>query len=157
MTTLESSIASLQSASSSSTFSASAELLAVLGRLLEWPSASRFPALDLVRIVALHDSTGAAAASLLFPLLANLSPDPAAAQRENETNALLATRAIANAFSSAGGRKTMGDAAAEALETLSVVGTAGLNKLGKTALATVALKWAAVTSSDVRLTRSARG
>ena len=156
LSTLESCVASLQSGSSSSPFSASAEVLAVLGRLLDWPSASRFPALDLVRIVALHDGSGAAASSLLFPLLANLSPDPAAAQKENEINALLATRAIANAFSSASGRKAISDAAAEALETLSVVGTAGLNKLGKTALATVALKWVASSSSDVCCTRTAR-
>ena len=38
------------------------------------------------------------------------------------------------------GKHAMKENAPEALETLSVVGSQGLNKLGKTALATVALK-----------------
>lgn len=38
------------------------------------------------------------------------------------------------------GAQKMKESAPEALETLSVAGTSGINKLGKTALATVALK-----------------
>lgn len=52
---------------------------------------------------------------------------------------MLACRAVANMFSKNGAER-MKDSAPEALETLSVVGTEGLSKLGKTALATVALK-----------------
>lgn len=55
---------------------------------------------------------------------------------------MLALRAIANTFAKAEGRKGLVDNAAEALETLSVVGVPeGLNKNGKSALATVALNY----------------
>lgn len=110
--------------------------LTILERLLDWPPASRYPAIDLIRVISLYSTN---TSPLLFPLLSNLTPSPTAGQKEQETNSMLACRAIANMFNK-DGKHAMKENAPEALETLSVVGSQGLNKLGKTALATVALK-----------------
>jgi len=107
----------------------------LLEKLLDWPSSSRFPVLDLIRIVAIH----APISGLLFQLLNNVSPNPSASQKENETNAMLALRGIANLFIK--DAASLVDNASEALETLSIIGIDGLNKNARIAVATVALNY----------------
>lgn len=136
VTTLQASMTSLSSSAAS--FTLDDTTLTILEKLLDWPPSSRFPAIDLIRIVALHSPANPRLGNLLFPLLANLSPSPSATAKENQTNSMLALRALCNLFPK--NAKILTDNAPEVLETLSVVGTEGLSKLGKTALATVALK-----------------
>lgn len=106
----------------------------LLEKLLDWPGDVRYPVLDLVRVVSLH----APLPQLAFTLVGNLTPAASASAKEIETNSMLALRALANMFPK--GKKSLGDSAPEILETLSLLGLQGLNKNGKTALATVALK-----------------
>lgn len=119
--------------------------LAVLEKLLEWPISYRFPALDLVRVVAMHQPVPIASSGILFTLLSHITPNANASVKENEINSMLAIRAVANCFSKAEGQKSLAENAGEALETLAVIGVPEvLSKNGKVALATVALNYSII-------------
>lgn len=106
---------------------------ALVDRLLSsWPPASRFPALDLARLLALSAPTAGS-----FPVVLATATDPA----ESETNAMLALRALANVFVPFVGKATMQSEARDVLASLRKRGaTKALNKNGKVAFATVLLK-----------------
>ena len=138
VTTLQAMVSSLSSSPSSFTLDHASGT--ILAKLLDWPASSRFPVLDLVRVVSLH----APLSQFIFQLLSNLTPNPASSTKENETNSMLALRGVANMFGK--GKQGMQDNSAEILETLVLVGTEGLNKNGQTALATVALNYSILAS-----------
>lgn len=128
--------------SSPASFALDDASLAVAEKLLEWPHAYRFPALDLIRVIALHCPVPITSSGILFTLLSHITPNSTASVKENEINSMLAIRAVANCFSKPEGRKSLAENAPEALETLAVVGVPDvLNKNGKVALATVALNY----------------
>lgn len=103
----------------------------VADKLLEWPAESRFPGLDLARLVSLFSPTPSS-----FPVLLQSATDPS----ESQTNSMLALRALANLFVPFIGKATMQSEAEEIVGMLKVRGLDGLNKNGKVALATVILK-----------------
>lgn len=116
--------------------------VAVAEKLLEWPLSYRFPALDLIRVISLHQPVPIASSGILFTLLSHITPNSSASVKENEINSMLAIRAVANCFSKSEGRKSLAENAGEALETLAVVGIPDvLNKNGKVALSTIALNY----------------
>ncbi|KAK4053024.1 hypothetical protein OIV83_001758 [Microbotryomycetes sp. JL201] len=124
-------------------------------KMLRWPASVRFPALDLFRLLMLYQ-----AEPEVVPLLLETLSDSTGSAKERETNAMLALRALANAFSSPAGRALMSSSAADVsfyprkqtstkfesaadqvLNLLRAGATTGLNKNGRTALATVALNY----------------
>ncbi|GAA5900258.1 WD repeat PLAP family protein [Sporobolomyces salmoneus] len=105
---------------------------AVADKLLEWPIDSRFPGLDLVRLISLSSPTPAS-----FPLLLQSATNSS----EPQTNSMLALRALANLFVPFIGKATMQSEAEEIVGMLKVRGVDGLNKNGKVALATVVLNF----------------
>lgn len=140
LNTLESMLSSLNTSPTS--FQLDNAGVAVVEKLLEWPFSHRFPALDLVRVIALHSPVPIASSGILFTLLSHVTPNSSASLKENEINSMLAIRGVANCFAKPEGRKSLAESAAEALETLAVVGVPeGVNKNGKVALATVALNY----------------
>ena len=144
--TLQTMVSSLSASPSSFTLDTAST--SILEKLLDWPAPLRFPVLDLIRIVSLHASV----TFLIFQLLSNLTPNPSSPAKENETNAMLALRGVANAFGK--DKSGMSDSAPEILETLAVVGTEGLNKNGKTALATVAVNYSILAAEGLLNTPS---
>ncbi|GAA5879981.1 hypothetical protein JCM8547_004831 [Rhodosporidiobolus lusitaniae] len=108
--------------------------LTVVDKILTtWPASSRFPALDLARLLALSAPTSGS-----FPAILASSTDP----NESETNAMLALRALANLFTPFVGKATMQGEAVDVVKALRQRGACkGLNKNGKVALATVALNF----------------
>ncbi|GAA6006441.1 hypothetical protein JCM11491_004961 [Sporobolomyces phaffii] len=111
---------------------------AVADKLLEWPVESRFPGLDLVRLVALSSPTPAS-----FPVLLQSATTPS----EPPTNSMLALRALANLFVPFIGKATMQSEAEEIIGMLRARGVAGLNKNGKVALATVVLNFSVLATT----------
>ncbi|GAA5947309.1 hypothetical protein JCM3765_001619 [Sporobolomyces pararoseus] len=105
---------------------------AIADRLLEWPTESRFPGLDLVRLVSLSSPTPAS-----FPVLLQTATNLS----EPQTNSMLALRALANLFVPFIGKATMQSEAEEIIGMLQVRGVDNLNKNGKVALATVVLNF----------------
>ncbi|KAM0792413.1 hypothetical protein ACM66B_005091 [Microbotryomycetes sp. NB124-2] len=105
-------------------------------KMLKWPAAVRFPGLDLVRLLMLYQPEPEA-----IPLLLETLSDSTATAKERETNTMLALRALANAFCSSAGRSLMSTSAADVLGLLQADSTTGLSKIGKVALATVALNY----------------
>lgn len=108
----------------------------VLSRLLSWPSSSAFPAVDLVRVLMLYASPPS---SDLFKKLLELSTSSKAGDKDSETNAMLALRALSNLFSTYKGAQMASESAEAVLRSIRK-SRATLNKNGKIALATVALK-----------------
>lgn len=140
LATLESVLNALQSSPSALSFDAGS--VAVVEKLLEWPLSHRFPVLDLIRLISLHQPVPIASSGILFTLLSHITPNSTASVKENEINSMLAIRAVANCFAKPEGRKSLAENATEALETLAVVGVPDvLNKNGKVALSTVALNY----------------
>ncbi|GAA5833163.1 hypothetical protein JCM11251_005165 [Rhodosporidiobolus azoricus] len=121
-------------ASPSGAGSPAEEDLAVVDKILTtWPASSRFPALDLARLLALSAPTSGS-----FPVIFSSSTNPS----ESETNAMLALRALANLFVPFVGKATMQGEAVDVVGALRRRGTkTGLNKNGKVAMATVALNF----------------
>ncbi|BGP38000.1 hypothetical protein JCM10449v2_001927 [Rhodotorula kratochvilovae] len=107
---------------------------AVVDKLLtSWPAESRFPALDLARLLALSAPTAGS-----FPVVLAT----ATSASESETNAMLALRALANVFVPFVGKATMQSEARDVLSSLRKRGAkAALNKNGKVAFATVLLNF----------------
>ncbi|SGZ24603.1 BQ5605_C023g09734 [Microbotryum silenes-dioicae] len=120
---------------------------AVILKLLSWPSAQRFPGLDLVRLVSLSTPLVEALPDVLDTIRDSSGP-----VKEQETNTMLGYRALANSFLPQKGKEVMRDQAVEnrglififlldeqILLTLTQRALNGLSKNGKIALATVAL------------------
>ncbi|GAA6054564.1 hypothetical protein JCM3770_006034 [Rhodotorula araucariae] len=107
---------------------------AVVDKLLtSWPPESRFPALDLARLLALSAPTAGS-----FPVVLAT----ATSASESETNAMLALRALANVFVPFVGKATMQSEARDVLVSLRKRGVkAALNKNAKVAFATVLLNF----------------
>lgn len=109
------------------------ELLSVL---LSWPSSSAFPAIDLVRVLMLY---AAPPTPDVLRTLVRFASASRAGDKDSETNAMLALRALANAFGTYKGAQMCVELAQEVLSGIRKK-RADLNKNGKVALATVALK-----------------
>ncbi|KDE02794.1 hypothetical protein MVLG_06686 [Microbotryum lychnidis-dioicae p1A1 Lamole] len=109
---------------------------AVILKLLSWPSAQRFPGLDLVRLVSLSTPLVEALPNVLDTIRDSSGP-----VKEQETNTMLGYRALANSFLPQKGKEVMRDQAVEILLTLTQRALNGLSKNGKIALATVALNY----------------
>ncbi|GAA5992026.1 hypothetical protein JCM11641_003144 [Rhodosporidiobolus odoratus] len=125
----------LASASSPGSGAAPSESdLEVIDKILSsWPSSSLFPALDLARLLALSSPTSGS-----FPVILSNATSPSA----SEINAMLALRGLANLFQPFVGKATMQGEAVEVVGALRKRGASvGLNKNGKTALATVVLNF----------------
>ncbi|CEQ39924.1 SPOSA6832_01481, partial [Sporobolomyces salmonicolor] len=105
---------------------------AIADKLLSWPPESRFPGLDLIRLLSLSSPTPAS-----FPVLLSTATDP----NEREINSMLALRACANLFVNVIGKATMQGEADEVVGMLRARGVGGLNKNGKVAMATLALNF----------------
>ncbi|GAA5851353.1 hypothetical protein JCM9279_001114 [Rhodotorula babjevae] len=107
---------------------------AVVDKLLtSWPAESRFPALDLARLLALSAPTAGS-----FPVVLAT----ATSATESDINAMLALRALANVFVPFVGKATMQSEARDVLASLKKRGSkAALNKNGKVAFATVLLNF----------------
>ncbi|GAA5938439.1 hypothetical protein JCM3775_000892 [Rhodotorula graminis] len=107
---------------------------AVVDKLLaSWPAESRFPALDLARLLALSAPTAGS-----FPVVLATATSPT----ESDVNAMLALRALANVFVPFVGKATMQSEARDVLASLKKRGAkAALNKNGKVAFATVLLNF----------------
>ncbi|ORY58665.1 WD40-repeat-containing domain protein [Leucosporidium creatinivorum] len=109
---------------------------AVALKLLQWPSAQRFPGLDLLRLISLASPLLKSLPSLLEVVHSTSGP-----AKEQETNSMLAFRALANLFVPASGKSLVKDEAVLITEALKSRGVAGVSKLGKVALATIALNY----------------
>ncbi|GAA6061577.1 hypothetical protein JCM10212_004327 [Sporobolomyces blumeae] len=131
-------LVSLGNSSSSSAAPLGEAETAVADKLLEWPTESRFPGLDLVRLTSLSSPTPAS-----FPVLLQ----SATSASEPATNSMLALRALANLFIPFVGKATMQSEAQEVVAMLAARGVEGLNKNGKVALATVALNFSVLATS----------
>lgn len=114
----------------------------LLSTLMNWPAASRFPAVDLVRTFLLYASP---ANSQLLLTLGSIAGQAQAGDKDAETNAMLALRGLSNAFSTYKGAQTLVEVAQPVLEKIRKK-RASLNKNGKVALATVALKFVTLAS-----------
>ncbi|GAA6027019.1 hypothetical protein JCM8097_006044 [Rhodosporidiobolus ruineniae] len=127
-------LATLGAPSSSFTSGPAETDLEVVDKILTtWPAESRFPALDLARLLALSAPTSGS-----FPVILSSSTSAT----ESETNAMLALRALANLFTPFVGKATMQGEARDVVGALRKRGASrGLNKNGKVALATVALNF----------------
>ncbi|KAI5477830.1 phospholipase A-2-activating protein [Pseudohyphozyma bogoriensis] len=109
---------------------------AVALRLLQWPSAHQFPGLDLVRIISVYSPVHES-----IPTLLEVIQNTSGPTKEQETNTMLAFRALANIFASPSGKSLMTDEAVEIVGTLKRRGFVGVSKNGKIAIATVALNY----------------
>lgn len=90
--------------------------------------------------------------NVLSALVAELTPPADAGAKERETNTMLALRGLANAFTTAPGRRVMRERAPEILPTLARVARqkpSNLNKNGAIALATVALDYSILAAEQL--------
>ncbi|GAA5978453.1 hypothetical protein JCM10908_004359 [Rhodotorula pacifica] len=139
-------LAALANPTSSSAPPPEADTAVVDKLLTTWPSAQRFPALDLARLLSLSAPTPGS-----FPVVLASATDPS----ESETNSMLALRALANVFMPMIGKATMQGEAADVVASLRKRGASrGLNKNGKVALATVLLNFS-VLATQKKLDRNA--
>lgn len=109
---------------------------AIALKLLQWPSAQKFPGLDLIRLLSLSVPLSDAIPSLLEVLHSTTGPI-----KEQETNTMLAYRALANTFVTVAGKGLMKDEATEIVEIIARRGFGGVSKNGKVAVATIALNY----------------
>lgn len=101
-----------------------------------WPADARLPLLDILRIAAARVPAGNVAA-LVSDLLIAAEWDAPGASAADDTNAMLALRGLANAFSAPGGASVLVGMALETLATLQSGRFARLGKGGRVAFATV--------------------
>ena len=104
---------------------------------LEWPAAHRLPSLDLARVLA---ASVVLPADAMLLVLASLQSDDAAPAKANETNAMLALRAIANSMLHSAGATVMASMCDDVLSFVSQVPSSSLSAPGRVARSTVALK-----------------
>ncbi|GAA99938.1 hypothetical protein E5Q_06641 [Mixia osmundae IAM 14324] len=116
---------------------AAASASTIVPKLLQWPVDKRFPAIDLVRITSCHGP----AEAWLSRLLENLKIDSSASAKDQETNAMLALRSLANYFATPKGKTIMIKNAVTILNGLYRIGEAQLSRTGYLALATVILNF----------------
>lgn len=102
---------------------------------LEWPAASRLPSLDLARVLA---ASVVLPADALLLVLASLQSDDGAPAKANETNAMLALRAIANSMLHSAGATVLANMCDDVLSFMPA--SSSLSGPGRVARATVALK-----------------
>ncbi|WFD35340.1 hypothetical protein MCUN1_002191 [Malassezia cuniculi] len=138
-------IAALQGSSSSSS-SSHVDTSAAVTVAHAWPAEARLPLLDLLRIAALRVPAGSVGA-LIGDLFIAAEWDSAAQTQADDTNAMLALRGLANAFSAPGGAQVLAGMALETLATLKNGRFARLGKSGRVAYATVLYNFSVVAQS----------
>ncbi|KAK0531494.1 hypothetical protein OC834_002936 [Tilletia horrida] len=118
--------------------------------LQSWPAASRFPLLDLLRVVALQQSSANSALSIASAALgaAEWSSEwpegDLAAAKARDTNSMLALRAVANLLGGKAAKDGLESQAEELLNQLRSSNYSHLNKNGRIALATIALNFSVI-------------
>ncbi|KAE8256447.1 hypothetical protein A4X13_0g2627 [Tilletia indica] len=120
--------------------------------LQSWPSPSRFPLLDLLRVAALQGTTTpaekTASAALTAAEWASEWPEgDAATVKTRDTNSMLALRTVANLVGGKGKKDGLEMQADEILAHLRSANYVHLGKNGRVALATVALNFSVLAVS----------
>ncbi|WFD30442.1 hypothetical protein MSPP1_001461 [Malassezia sp. CBS 17886] len=128
----------------------------VLSRLLAaWPTAQRFPLLDMLRVAVLHPCTMPLDRMATDALVAAEWDTPEAsipgdARKASEANLMLALRVIANGFVAPSGPAALEAIALETLATLLHPPWGLLNKAARTALASVVFNFSVVAVNDAQ-------
>lgn len=104
--------------------------------MLQWPQNCRFPAVDLVRTLLLYAPPPS---PQVLQALAAEAKSATAGSKDLETNGMLALRGVSNSFGTYKGAQALVEVAEPVLSAVRTKRSA-LNKNGKVALATVALK-----------------